>query len=347
MITPQELQEKCFSKAFMGGYDMGEVDDFLDSLTEDYTALYKENALLKSKMKVLVDKVEEYRASEESMKQAIQSAQSMAEEIVEDARRKSEAMVQPGKSPESPESAELEAIRREIEIEKSRLNEAKRQTAEFVSEMKAVLRVEAELLSGIKNLPTVPPAERQQKAAPAAAPVPAAQPPQGGYPTQAAMPVQPASFMAAKPTVPAAQPVSDPVQDTVRAIEDNVSKIISGTPEPLSTPAFAPASPPATAAPGSPAMAAFPNLDDTIVSEPKQPGAMPPLFEKDTQSDMQPNAELSADDLIAEIQRETAELFKEPEFPEKPKRAIDPALEETRPKFNFTNLQFGKDYEIK
>ena len=85
MLTPQEVSEKCFSKATIGGYDMGEVDDFLDVLTEDYSALYKENALLKSKMKLLVEKVEEYRSSEEDMRKAIDAAKAMANQIMEDA----------------------------------------------------------------------------------------------------------------------------------------------------------------------------------------------------------------------------------------------------------------------
>ena len=50
-----------------GGYDMQTVDEFLEPLTEDYITLYKENAVLKSKMKVLVEKLEEYRAQEQSM----------------------------------------------------------------------------------------------------------------------------------------------------------------------------------------------------------------------------------------------------------------------------------------
>ena len=40
---------------------MAQVDEFLDLLTADYTSLYNENAVLKSKMKVLVEKVEELR----------------------------------------------------------------------------------------------------------------------------------------------------------------------------------------------------------------------------------------------------------------------------------------------
>ena len=62
MLTPQEVSEHAFAKASFGGYNMAMVDEFLDLLTEDYTTLYKENATLKAKMKVLVDKVEEYRA---------------------------------------------------------------------------------------------------------------------------------------------------------------------------------------------------------------------------------------------------------------------------------------------
>ena len=59
MLTPQEVSEHAFAKASFGGYNMAMVDEFLDVLTADYTTLYKENATLKAKMKVLVDKLEE------------------------------------------------------------------------------------------------------------------------------------------------------------------------------------------------------------------------------------------------------------------------------------------------
>ena len=57
MLTPQEVAEHAFQKASFGGYNMSMVDEFLDQVTADYTALYKENAALKAKMKVLADKV--------------------------------------------------------------------------------------------------------------------------------------------------------------------------------------------------------------------------------------------------------------------------------------------------
>ena len=68
MLTPQEAESHVFPKASFGGYNMLQVDAFLDSLIEDYRTLYQENASLKSKMKVLVEKVEEYRATEDAMR---------------------------------------------------------------------------------------------------------------------------------------------------------------------------------------------------------------------------------------------------------------------------------------
>ena len=74
MLTPQEVSERAFPKASFGGYNMAQVDEFLDLLTADYTSLYNENAVLKSKMKVLVEKVEEYRATEDAMRKALMTA---------------------------------------------------------------------------------------------------------------------------------------------------------------------------------------------------------------------------------------------------------------------------------
>ena len=53
MLTPEEVASHAFARATFGGYNMMMVDEFLDELTEDYTSLYKENAVLKTKMKIL------------------------------------------------------------------------------------------------------------------------------------------------------------------------------------------------------------------------------------------------------------------------------------------------------
>lgn len=150
MLTPQEVAKKSFTKARMGGYNMAMVDEFLDELTEDYTSLYEENAKLKAKLKVLVDKVEEYRSTEESMRAALFSAQKMATTIVEEAKAKSADIVT---SAEAGAKEEIARIRAEVEQEEERLAFAKREVAVFVARWKGICDQQAAFLA---QLPTMP-----------------------------------------------------------------------------------------------------------------------------------------------------------------------------------------------
>ena len=93
MLTPQEVSTHSFAKASFGGYNMAMVDEFLDELTDDYTALYKENAALKAKLKVLVEKVEEYRATEDAMRSTLLTAQKMAAKLVQEAQTEKDNML--------------------------------------------------------------------------------------------------------------------------------------------------------------------------------------------------------------------------------------------------------------
>ena len=103
MLTPQEIQNKKFEKAVFGGYDMSQIDDFLDEVLADYSDLYKENAALKAKMRVLVEKIDEYRAVDEQMRKALYSAQISAEKTLEEARAEADRIL---------ENARAEADRR-------------------------------------------------------------------------------------------------------------------------------------------------------------------------------------------------------------------------------------------
>lgn len=88
MYTPQQLQQITFDKAVFGGYDMDSVDEVLEPLINDYETLYRENATLKSKMRVLVEKLEEYRKNEGSVKEALRSAQRTCDTMVREAEKK-------------------------------------------------------------------------------------------------------------------------------------------------------------------------------------------------------------------------------------------------------------------
>ena len=118
MLTPQEVSERAFSKASFGGYNMSQVDEFLDILTGDYTALYNENAVLKSKMKVLVEKVEEYRSTEEAMRKALMTAQRMADELIREAEEKKADIL---RRAESDVRTRMDALSSEVRAEEYRL----------------------------------------------------------------------------------------------------------------------------------------------------------------------------------------------------------------------------------
>jgi cell division initiation protein len=94
MITPQELDQISFGKQTFGGYDMQQVDDLLGRLLDDYVALYKENALLKSKMRVLVSKLEDYRKNEASMKEALAETQQNCDQMLKDTEAKCAQMLE-------------------------------------------------------------------------------------------------------------------------------------------------------------------------------------------------------------------------------------------------------------
>ena len=87
MLTPQDLQEVAFEKAKIGGYVMKSVDEFLEPLMEDYVTLYKENAVLKSKMRLLVERLESYRSNEANMKAAMEQTQKTCDAMIEEAER--------------------------------------------------------------------------------------------------------------------------------------------------------------------------------------------------------------------------------------------------------------------
>lgn len=93
MLTPQQIEQVSFSKQPFNGYNIQEVDALLEPLVDDYVTLYKENALLKSKMRVLVTKLEEYRQNEASMKDAIVNAQKTCDMMVREAEQKCAQML--------------------------------------------------------------------------------------------------------------------------------------------------------------------------------------------------------------------------------------------------------------
>ena len=148
MITPQQIEQISFGKATFGGYNMEDVDSFLEPLTEDYITLYKENALLKSKMKVLVGKLEEYRNNEASMKDAIVNAQKTCDMMVKEAEAKCTQMLNEANATAAENVKNSDAL---IAAEEARVEEARKLARAKIDELQNQIRSCLNALERIKE----------------------------------------------------------------------------------------------------------------------------------------------------------------------------------------------------
>ena len=158
MLTPQEVSTHSFSKASFGGYNMAMVDEFLDELTDDYTALYKENAALKAKLKILVEKVEEYRATEDSMRATLLTAQRMADSIVKEAEQKRDQMMTQA---EIDAKMKITRLKNETAANEARLRQSQTELEKFSAAIRAVCEKEIQILTELPQMPVETPQEEK------------------------------------------------------------------------------------------------------------------------------------------------------------------------------------------
>ena len=180
MFTPQQIDQISFKKATFGGYDMQQVDELLEPLTEDYVTLYKENALLKSKMRVLVGKLEEYRKNEAQMKDAVVNAQKTCDKMVREAEIKSAQILNNAQAAAATKTAAVSTVNTDalVAAENARVEEARQTASAKINELQEQLRTCIQALERIKGAnapaakqPEAPKAEPVKVEAPKAEPV--------------------------------------------------------------------------------------------------------------------------------------------------------------------------------
>lgn len=211
MFTPQEIQEQTFSKAVFGGYDMQQVDAFLEPLTDDYIALYKENDTLRAKLRVLVEKFEELRQQQSGAQQALAAAQQKCDQMVAEAERKCAAMLQ---------NAEQSSLDGHIAEEQERLRCARQTALNFIDVIEQDIRGHLDLLETLKNR------DLRQEAA--------AEQPQAEKPAHE----KPYDWQAHEPAAPAAP--AESAQEIASEISENLEKLVGPND---ARPAPAPAAP--------------------------------------------------------------------------------------------------------
>ena len=164
MITPQQIEQVSFRDAGFKGYNKQDVDAFLEPLIEDYLTLYKESTMLKSKMRVLVAKLEEYRDSEASLKEAVAEAQKTCDNMIRETETKCAQMLSDAGLAASESAKNAAAI---VAAEEARVEEARRDAAARIDEMQKQFRACIDALEYIKN--NNRPAQSAADASPASA----------------------------------------------------------------------------------------------------------------------------------------------------------------------------------
>ena len=174
MLTPQEIQEQKFEKAVFGGYDMEQIDKFLDVVLNDYTSLYKENTALKAKMRVLVDKIEEYRAVDEELRKTLYNAQIAAKDTVSRAQAEAERILRDAQFAASRNVTDLQA---QVTAEEKRLEDAKRANAAYAGKIRRAMELGLRQMEEILSESAAGKAGAEvRQSAPQTEPAPAPQP---------------------------------------------------------------------------------------------------------------------------------------------------------------------------
>ncbi len=172
MVTAQDIREKTFEKARKtDGYNMDQVDEFLDELAAAFTSLAKENASLKGKLRVMADKVEEYRQTEDSMRLALLSAQKLSAQIESEAKERADATLAEAK--DTADRLTRQAAD-SVANEQAKLEEAKKATDKFFEHMRVVCEKQIAFYEKLSTMQLVggdqeQDAKEQPKAAPASA----------------------------------------------------------------------------------------------------------------------------------------------------------------------------------
>ena len=228
-MTPQDIREKVLEKTVIGGYDIAAVDQFREEAAVALAEGQKENAVLKGKMKVLVDKIEDYRSTEDAMRLALVQAQKVAKQITDDAKAQAAQTIAEADAYAAKVRAEADVYSRQTigglqqakADEEERLLLAKAASAKFMQDARALC------VEQLNYLDTMSAAVSKGAKTPAA-------------------PVVETTAPAEQPAVeePAPASVTAPdVQETIRSIESSVANSTEEEPEIDITPVIEAASP--------------------------------------------------------------------------------------------------------
>ncbi len=153
--TPDKLFEKS---AF--GYRPEDVDRYIDQLNGQIHALEAEKQDLLDKMKILAEKINEYRKEEGALRDALLGAQKMGNTIVAEAKTKADMMITDAKTRserliyEAQKTADetLGGLRGQVDREKMTLAKMEKAVADFKSKLLSIYKAHLNLISNLPDM---------------------------------------------------------------------------------------------------------------------------------------------------------------------------------------------------
>ena len=115
-MTPLDIRNKTFSKGIRG-YQCGEVEKFLETVSQEFESAYTENFELLEKKSGLEAEISHYRQLESTLQQTLVLAQQTAEEVIKVARHEAELLLREAEHDKLSKVSEAQVILEDIKEE--------------------------------------------------------------------------------------------------------------------------------------------------------------------------------------------------------------------------------------
>ncbi len=148
MLTPLDIENKKFQKQMMNGYNVDEVDDFLDEITIDYEKMYKENTELRAEIERSRTDIDKYKNIEQTLQNTLVMAQKTADDIKSNAQEEADNIL---RNARAKMQDSVDELTKELEIRKREYAETKKQFDIYRAKMEALLISQLELLKDMKE----------------------------------------------------------------------------------------------------------------------------------------------------------------------------------------------------
>jgi len=141
-ITPLDLRKQEFKKS-MRGYDVHEVDAFLEMVAKEMEELLRENSVMTERLRELDDKIDDYRSMEKTLQGTLTSAQKTADDLRKNAEKEAELVLRNTKIKATHLVEEARAKMADLQAEVTALEEQKEV---FIARFKSMIEIQQRLL---------------------------------------------------------------------------------------------------------------------------------------------------------------------------------------------------------